>query len=83
MISSEELKALISEAVKSAMIEKERDERSSTLISREAAAQRLNVDVSTLWRWNKSGYLKGRKIGRSVWYTESSLCQIERGEREV
>ena len=27
------------------------------LVNRKAAAIRLNVDVSTLWRWDKSGYL--------------------------
>ena len=84
LLSVEELNALMISAVQNALDARERKEGETTLISRDAAARRLGVDVSTLWRWNKSGYLKvSTRIGRSCWYTEASLKRIERGEREA
>lgn len=71
-------------AVQNALDARERKKGETTLISRDAAARRLGVDVSTLWRWNKSGYLKvSTRIGRSCWYTEAAIRRVERGEREV
>lgn len=84
LISVDELNAIISGAVQTALDAREKKEGETTLISRYAAARRLGVDVSTLWRWDKSGCLKvSTRIGRSCWYTEASLRRIERGEREV
>jgi|WetSurMetagenome_2_1015567.scaffolds.fasta_scaffold00327_21 excisionase family DNA binding protein len=39
-------------------------------------AARLNVTKSTLWRWDKIGYLKTVKVGYKVRYTESSIQKI-------
>ena len=48
-------------------------------LSREAVRQRLHVDNSTLWRWDKTGYLKAIHIGRAVYYKESDVKDIEEG----
>ena len=38
-------------------------------ISREETSELLRVDFSTLWRWNKSGLLRCKKVGpRRVMY---------------
>ena len=51
------------------------------LVSRKAAAIRLNVDVSTLWRWDKSGYLPVTvRRGKFVYYSEEALRRLESGE---
>ena len=51
------------------------------LVSRKAAAIRLNVDVSTLWRWDKSGYLPVTvRRGKFVYYSEEVLRRLESGE---
>lgn len=82
ILSVDELNAIVKNAVNTALDSyKKGDEE--TLISRDAAAKRLGVDVSTLWRWNRSAYLKTVKIGRTVWYTEASIRRLERGEREA
>ena len=83
LVSVDELNAIIKGAVNAAFkIREEADEKK--LISREAAAKRLGVDLSTLWRWDKTGYFKpDARVGRSVWYLEKSLRRLERGEREV
>ena len=84
LISVEELNALIKGAVNSAFDIREEEADEKKLISREAAAKRLGVDLSTLWRWDKTGYFKpDARVGRSVWYLEKSLRRLERGEREV
>lgn len=39
-------------------------------------ADKLGVDLSTLWRWNKSGYLKKIKVGKSVKYKGSDIRKL-------
>ena len=51
------------------------------LVSRKAAAIRLGVDVSTLWRWDKSGYLPVTvRRGKFVYYSEEAIRRLESGE---
>lgn len=78
-VKSEDLYCMIQEAVQAAL--RQMNEKSaSNLIKREATAQRLGVDVSTLWRWEKSGYLKPVRIGRNIYYKISDIEARERGE---
>ena len=81
LISTHELDAVIEKAVKAAFAAHEKGDE-FTLINRQAAARRLKVNVSTLWRWNRTGYLVGRKIGRAIWYSESEIREIEMGARK-
>ena len=65
-----------------AQVEAERKrELKGEKISRKAAARRLGKDTSTLWRWDKSGYLKAYHQGTSVFYWEADVRKIENGER--
>ena len=65
-----------------AQVEAERKrELKGEKISRKAAARRLGKDTSTLWRWDKSGYLKAYHQGASVFYWEADVKKIENGER--
>ena len=48
-------------------------------IPRRDVARRLGVDPSTLWRWDKSGYLKPVRQGRKVFYRESDVIDLEEG----
>ena len=81
-ITIEELNAVINAAVNAALDARE-GKKKQTLVSRKACAMRLNVDPSTLWRWNRNGYLKQVKIAGRSWYDEESIRRIERGEREA
>ena len=64
-----------------AQVEAERErELKGEKISRKAAARWLGKDTSTLWRWDKSGYLKAYHQGASVFYWEADVRKIERGE---
>lgn len=46
----------------------------------EETAKRLKVDRSTLWRWNKEGYLVANKVGNKVRYKLSDVERIQKGE---
>ena len=64
-----------------AQVEAERErELKGAKISRKAAARRLGKDTSTLWRRDKSGYLKAYHQGASVFYWEADIRKIENGE---
>lgn len=62
-------------------VEAERqNQQKGSKLTRKAVSERLGVDVSTLWRWDKSGYLRAMHQGRSVFYWEADVKRIERGE---
>lgn len=42
-------------------------------LSRREVSTMLGVDLSTLWRWDKMGYLKPVKIGSKVMYRASDI----------
>lgn len=48
-------------------------------LTTEETAQRLGCDISTLWRWDKSGYLKKLKVGGKVRYRESDVLKLMEG----
>lgn len=74
-----ELERIVKEAVDAAI---SKQEGKDILISRMSAAERLHVDVSTLWRWSSS-YLRPIKIGRKVYYRERDIQRLEHGEITV
>ena len=49
-------------------------------LTAEETAKRLKVDRSTLWRWNKEGYLVANKVGSKVRYKLSDVERIQKGE---
>ena len=57
------------------------EENKDAKISRKAASERLHKDLSTLYRWERAGMLHPIKIGRSVYYKESEIINIEEGRR--
>lgn len=49
-------------------------------ITRGEAARLLHVDLSTLWRWNKTGILRSKKVGqRRVMYKYSDVLDLLNG----
>lgn len=57
----------------SSVIGVNQDEENEELLTREETADILHADLSTLWRWSKSGYLPCIKLGRSVRYKRSEV----------
>lgn len=49
-------------------------------ITRKETARLLHVNYTTLWRWNKKGYLRSKKIGgRHVLYKLSDVMALLNG----
>ena len=78
-MTSMQFEEMLQKAVEAA-ISKQKESTSNVLLKREATAARLGVDLSTLWRWDRSGYLRPVRIGRSVYYKLSDIEARERGE---
>ncbi len=65
------------------ILQENEDKKKVVILNREAVANRLHVSKSTLWRWDRTGYLKAVRYGRAVWYRESDIEALERGERNI
>lgn len=81
-IINEDLAAAITSAVNAAIDAREKNKK-RTFVSRKATAQRLHVDPSTLWRWDKSGFLRPLRIAGRLWYDEGDIERLENGEIEA
>ena len=44
--------------------------------TREEFAKRKGVTTATLWRWEKQGLLKGKRVGQRVYYRDSDLVEL-------
>lgn len=49
-------------------------------LSADEVAAKLNVTKVTLWRWEKSGYLVPKKVGRKPYYLTSQIKSLMRKE---
>ena len=70
----EALRSILEEVVSTSNGEKD-----ETLLTVRQAASLLGVDRSTLWRWEKEGYLKPVRIGRKVRYPMYAIEAIKKG----
>ncbi len=78
VVSHDELEEVIRTVVGEILTKKE-EESVDARITKAAARERLKVDDTTLWRWDKCGYLKALHIGRSVYYREADIKRLEEG----
>ena len=77
--SQPELESAFRNVISELLAQLKEDGKSDQLVKRKAVNARLHVDNSTLWRWDKIGYLKAIHVGRSVFYRESDVRAIEEG----
>lgn len=49
------------------------------LIPLSVVVERYGVDPSTLWRWDKTDYLKKVKVGGKVFYKKKDLTKLMEG----
>lgn len=82
-LSPEELRELISAAIEEKLrtipTPQPSEER---LLTREQAAEFLQVDLSTLHRWAQKGILSPRRIGGKVRYYYSDIQKILEGQEK-
>lgn len=77
MVSPEDFASAVENAVTKAMTSFKPKESYLTV---EEAAHRLGVSRSTLWRWDKEGYLPKIKRGKKITYRLSDVERIINGE---
>lgn len=79
-MTKEEYNASIENAVMMALAKYE-EHRNAVLITREETAARLHVNLTTLWRWEKTGFLVPKtRIAGKLYYDLTRVLQLERGE---
>ncbi len=55
-------------------------DKAERLLSVQQVSEMLSVDKSTLWRWDKSSYLKPIRIGGKVRYRYSEIKELLKPE---
>lgn len=53
--------------------------KEESYLTAQETADKLGVDVSTLWRWDKTGYLRKIKVGNKIRYRESDVLKLMEG----
>ncbi len=82
IMDNDELMSMIRKAVEEALANS-LSSKEEVLLTRAGGAKRRRVDCSTLWRWAQAGYLRPIHISSRVWYRQSDVERLERGEREA
>ena len=54
----------------------EKKEKPERYLTRKETAQMFGIDLSTLWQWNKKGYLKHVEVGGKRRYKLSDIERI-------
>lgn len=54
-------------------------EEEEQYLTAKETADRLHVNVATLWRWDKTGYLKKVKLGNKPYYRMSDIKKLMEG----
>jgi len=75
MVSLADLKEFVSEMISEAAAQSQQIEE--TMLSADQVCEVLGISSNSLWRWGKSGYLKGRKVGRKVFYRKSDVDALQ------
>lgn len=78
IVSQSDLERVVQKAIGELL--DQRENKSEVYLTAEETAKRLKVDRSTLWRWNKEGYLVSTKVGSKVRYKLSDVESIQKGE---
>ena len=79
MVSSTDLENVVRDILKE-VVSTSKSKKDDTFLSVSQAAALLNVNRSTLWSWEKKGYLKPVRIGRKVRYSLSKIKSLMGGD---
>ncbi len=79
MVSADDLRDVVSGILEEVISASKDEKRDESLVTIKQASALLDVDRSTLWRWEKEGYLKPVRIGRKVRYPMYAVEAIKKG----
>lgn len=75
-LTSEQLNEFANQILTGARSIFEKEEQPEQYLTRKQVAELLQVDLSTLWRWNKESYLNPVEIGGKRKYKLSEVNKI-------
>ena len=78
IVSQDDLERVVQNAIDKLL--EQRENKPEVYLTAEETAKRLQVDRSTLWRWNKEGYVVCATVGSKVRYKLSDVERIQKGE---
>ena len=78
ILNKEDLETILRTLVRET-IEQYEAEKTEPKLTIKQVSKRLGVDPSTLWRWERDGYLTPTRIGRKVFYKQADIETIEEG----
>ena len=78
-INAGQLLKVVDYAISKTKLEFEAKQEPEQYLTRKQAAKTLNVDLSTLWRWNKESYLCAVEVGGKRLYKLSDINRILKG----
>lgn len=80
-ISASQLLEVVDYAISKTKVEFEQKQQPEQYLTRKQTAEILDVDLSSLWRWNKENYLKPIEVGGKRRYKKSDIDKIMEGKK--
>lgn len=78
-VNRDDLRELITQVVQDAVRDLRDNEDNNTpagLLTKKEVMERLHVTAMTLHRWDKSGYLPMKHVGRKVFYSGTDIERV-------
>ena len=75
-LTSRQLNEFANEILNGARLLYEKVEEPEQYLTRKQAAQALDIDLSSLWRWNRDKYLCPVQVGGKRLYKQSDINKI-------
>lgn len=75
-INAGQLTEIVDYAISKAKAEFEAQQKTEIFLTRQETATKCKVNLTTLFRWSRSGYLCPVKVGKRVMYSQSSIDKI-------
>lgn len=79
VINALDLRELFLEWQAEAQAEAAKQQKEETYLTAKECAERLSVDLTTLWRWDKTGYLRKVKMSKKIFYRNSDIERLLEG----
>ena len=80
VVSGGDLKEFALALIAEAAAMKEQGESEDIMMSADEVCETLGISSNSLWRWGRSGYLRGSKVGRKVFYRKSDVDTLLKGK---
>lgn len=80
-VSLDDLRQLLHETVGTIQPAKSKERPPQAFLTRKEVLQTLNIDSSTLWNWEKTGYIRSYPFGGRKRYLQDDVEAIRTGRK--